>query len=184
MPASAADGGGEATAGAVSGQATCYRHPNRETSISCASCERPLCTDCMVYTPVGIKCPDCSRQSRSARALIKPNKLARAVAAAAIGGLMIGWVLFYLQTVGFFFALILGYLVGLAMGALVLWAAGGYRGIETARVAAFGAIWSYLVPFIIFFGLDLGLVANSLARAPFVVLGAALAAYIAYRRVL
>ncbi len=184
MPADEADGGGEATARAVSGQATCYRHPNRETSISCSSCARPLCTDCMVYTPVGIKCPDCARLPRSARAQIKPNKLARAIAAAAIGGLMIGWVLAFLQSMGLFFALILGYLVGLAMSALVLWAAGRYRGVETARAAAFGAIWAYLSPYIIFFGLDLGSVADSLASAPFVVLGAALAAYIAYRRVL
>ena len=37
---------------------TCYRHPNRETYVSCANCGRGLCPDCMVYTPVGIKCAE------------------------------------------------------------------------------------------------------------------------------
>jgi membrane associated rhomboid family serine protease len=37
---------------------TCYRHPNRETGVSCAHCGRGLCPDCMVFTPVGIKCAE------------------------------------------------------------------------------------------------------------------------------
>lgn len=37
---------------------TCYRHPNRETGVSCANCGRGLCPDCMVFTPVGIKCAE------------------------------------------------------------------------------------------------------------------------------
>jgi membrane associated rhomboid family serine protease len=37
---------------------TCYRHPNRETGVSCAECGRGLCPDCMVFTPVGIKCAE------------------------------------------------------------------------------------------------------------------------------
>ncbi len=138
----------------------------------------------MVYGSVGIKCPDCAKQPRSAKARIKSGNLARAIGAAAIGGILIGLFLAFLQGFGLFFALIFGYLVGLAMGELVLWASGRYRSVETARVALFGAIWSYLSPFIMFYGLDLGAVADSLARAPFVVLGTALAAYVAYRRVL
>ena len=41
---------------------TCYRHPTRETGVSCASCGRPICPDCMTTTPVGMRCPECSRQ--------------------------------------------------------------------------------------------------------------------------
>jgi membrane associated rhomboid family serine protease len=37
---------------------TCYRHPNRETGVSCPDCGRGLCPDCMVFTPVGIKCAE------------------------------------------------------------------------------------------------------------------------------
>src|SRR4029079_8791941 len=41
---------------------TCYRHPNRETAVSCSSCGRPICPDCMTPTPVGMRCPECSQQ--------------------------------------------------------------------------------------------------------------------------
>ncbi len=41
---------------------TCYRHPNRETGVSCSNCGNPICPDCMTPTPVGMRCPDCSKQ--------------------------------------------------------------------------------------------------------------------------
>ena len=41
---------------------TCYRHPSRETGVSCSNCGRPICPDCMTTTPVGMRCPECSKQ--------------------------------------------------------------------------------------------------------------------------
>jgi membrane associated rhomboid family serine protease len=41
---------------------TCYRHPDRETGVSCSSCGRPICPDCMTPTPVGMRCPECASQ--------------------------------------------------------------------------------------------------------------------------
>jgi membrane associated rhomboid family serine protease len=40
----------------------CYRHPDRETRVSCSSCGRPICPECMTPTPVGMRCPECMRQ--------------------------------------------------------------------------------------------------------------------------
>src|ERR1051326_5453427 len=48
--------------------ATCYRHPNRETGLSCSECGRPICTDCMTVAAVGIRCPDHSGRARNVRA--------------------------------------------------------------------------------------------------------------------
>jgi membrane associated rhomboid family serine protease len=39
----------------------CYRHPDRETGVSCSECGRGICPDCMVFAPVGIRCPDHAR---------------------------------------------------------------------------------------------------------------------------
>jgi membrane associated rhomboid family serine protease len=36
----------------------CYRHPDRETYVSCTECGRGICPDCMTFGPVGIRCPD------------------------------------------------------------------------------------------------------------------------------
>ncbi len=42
--------------------ATCYRHPDRETGVSCSNCDRPICPDCMTPTSVGMRCPECASQ--------------------------------------------------------------------------------------------------------------------------
>src|SRR3954451_13584419 len=49
--------------------AVCYRHPNRETGVSCSNCGRPICPDCMTTTPVGMRCPECSRQRTPVRTM-------------------------------------------------------------------------------------------------------------------
>jgi membrane associated rhomboid family serine protease len=49
--------------------ATCYRHPSRETGVSCSNCGRPICPDCMTPTPVGMRCPECSRQRTKTRTI-------------------------------------------------------------------------------------------------------------------
>ena len=150
--------------------------------MSCSNCERPICTDCMVYTPVGIKCPDCARLPRSAIVHLKPNRAARAVAAAIGVGAAMGVGIVLLQGIGLFFALILGWLIGIGMGEVVLAASGRYRGPTTGWVAVGGCIWAYAVPYLIYYGVDLGGVARS-ANLIWVVFGAAIAGYVAYNRV-
>jgi membrane associated rhomboid family serine protease len=55
---------------------TCYRHPNRETGVSCSSCGRPICPECMTPTPVGMRCPECAHQRtqvRRGQAALQPS---------------------------------------------------------------------------------------------------------------
>jgi membrane associated rhomboid family serine protease len=47
--------------------ATCYRHPSRETNVSCSRCDRPICPDCMTTTPVGMRCPECAGERTEVR---------------------------------------------------------------------------------------------------------------------
>ena len=81
----------------------CYRHPKRETRVSCATCGRPICTECMVATDVGIKCPDDARLPRGARAgVMKRDQVLRSILAGA-GVALLGAVIVYfvLPQIGF-----------------------------------------------------------------------------------
>jgi len=49
----------------------CYRHPDRETGVSCSECGRGICPDCMVFAPVGIRCPDHSGQAKGAARIVQ-----------------------------------------------------------------------------------------------------------------
>ncbi|MDQ3067625.1 MAG: rhomboid family intramembrane serine protease [Actinomycetota bacterium] len=49
----------------------CYRHPDRETGVSCSECGRPICPDCMTFGSVGIRCPDHSGQAQGARKVVQ-----------------------------------------------------------------------------------------------------------------
>jgi membrane associated rhomboid family serine protease len=63
---------------------TCYRHPTRETGVSCSSCGRPICPDCMTPTSVGMRCPECARQrTRVHRVSAQPSvpEVTRAIVA-------------------------------------------------------------------------------------------------------
>lgn len=53
----------------VAEETVCYRHPSRETAVSCSNCGRPICTECMTSTPVGMRCPECSKQTTQVRTM-------------------------------------------------------------------------------------------------------------------
>jgi membrane associated rhomboid family serine protease len=42
---------------------TCYRHPGRETYVSCVRCGRPACPDCLRSAAVGQQCVECIREA-------------------------------------------------------------------------------------------------------------------------
>ena len=56
----------------------CYRHPDRETGLSCSECGRPICADCANFGPVGIRCPDHASVRQGSSTRIKPRPVLRA----------------------------------------------------------------------------------------------------------
>ena len=62
---------------------TCFRHPGRETYVSCVRCGRPACPDCLRSAAVGHQCVECVRQgargSRQASAVFGGRAVSGAV---------------------------------------------------------------------------------------------------------
>lgn len=70
----------------------CYRHSKRETRVTCATCGRPICTECMRPTAVGIKCPEDARLPRGARVgVMKPDQIVKSLLA-GLGIVLVGLV--------------------------------------------------------------------------------------------
>ena len=155
----------------------CYRHPKRETRVSCATCGRPICTECMVATDVGIKCPEDARLPRGARAgVMKTNQLLWSILAGlavAIAGIPVALVLFRLP-----FTLLLSAAAGYGAGILIN-RAGGRNG---GTVAITISVLATLTPFIVLLAPNLlaGSVNPYQLIAPVV---AAIAAGVANRRI-
>ena len=84
----------------------CYRHPDRETGLSCSECGRPICYECMTPAAVGLRCPEHAGQPQGMRRVAQPVQ--RAVGPRALGGLSVTTVLIAIN--------VLVYLAELAAG--------------------------------------------------------------------
>jgi membrane associated rhomboid family serine protease len=62
----------------------CYRHPRNETAVACSNCGRPICTECMVFAPVGIKCPECAGQPTGIKKATSQAKFAAGIGMGAL----------------------------------------------------------------------------------------------------
>jgi len=166
----------------------CARHPEVETLLTCVTCGTPICPDCMVETPVGMKCPDCGHLPLPAVYRISAGRLALAMGVAAAIGALAG-VLALVVRVGFLLLL-----AGFAAGTLAAEAAGRASGGKRGRVLALAAAASVVVGallvapqmFAVFYGgttLPWRDVAALLARRPMFVVFGLLAAGTAFWRV-
>ncbi len=166
----------------------CARHPRVDTLLTCVTCGTPICPDCMVETPVGMKCPDCARSPVPAVFRVSPERLALAMTVSVVAGAATGALALAIR-----FGLLLVLLAPVA-GALAAEAAsraaGGKRGqtLALAAAASFGIGAILLAPQVLaaaFAGvpLDWRELLVLLERRPFFIFFAGLAAFIVYWRV-
>lgn len=122
----------------------CAWHPQRETVLRCARCGRPMCPSCARRHPVGLRCRQCAKETRSPLYRVSPRGyvlgalggLAAAVAAAGAAFAAFTWIGGFFQL---FLAVILGSSLGTGIGDVVGRAAGRKRGRGLMAVAA-GAV--------------------------------------------
>lgn len=128
----------------------CARHEDVTTRLRCAACDTPICPDCAVEAPIGLRCPDCGRPDRGAGQRRRPDQIGPAagvaVLGALVGGALIGAVRLLLPIGGLFVA----YLVGLQIGRRVRDAASGNTVDVVRWIALVGAGASALVAEVVF----------------------------------
>jgi hypothetical protein len=114
----------------------CARHPQRETFVRCGRCEQPICPDCMVSAPVGVRCRDCSRQNLDAIMKGSPKQYLLGALCGFGSGLALGWMSHMLLWLG----MIYGYLVGEA----TLRGGGRKRGLGMQTIAGLAAALGFV----------------------------------------
>ena len=97
----------------------CANHPAVETYLRCNKCNKPICLQCAVQTPVGYRCKECVRSQQDVyfNAATGDNFIALAVAfgVVTVATPIVG---FFLAVSGFF-SWIIAFLAGSAAGSLL-----------------------------------------------------------------
>jgi membrane associated rhomboid family serine protease len=132
---------------ASAGVPTCYRHPDRETYVSCSRCGRPACPDCLRAAPVGQQCLDCVH-GRSPEAGPQPRQPRTAFGGRVTTGAAVTWSLVGINVVLYLAVLVrpsiatnlemVGYAGDGRGGAIGVGAGQWYRLLTSAFVAPSG----------------------------------------------
>ncbi len=68
----------------------CANHPDRETTLRCNRCGKPICTDCGVLTDVGYRCKECVYELENRFYRAQPRHVLTSLLAAGGLGLITG----------------------------------------------------------------------------------------------
>ena len=112
----------------------CAKHPGVETYLRCGKCGKPICTRCIVQTPVGARCRQCAGLRKLPQFEVSPWLLGRS-AAAGLGASFVTWLLIsILPYLRFFLSILVGFAVGEVMSRLAQRRSNRY--LEVAAVLA------------------------------------------------
>lgn len=118
----------------------CANHPDRETSLRCNRCGKPICVSCAVQTPVGYRCKECVRGQQAAFETAGYPRLGMAAVIAGVGA---GFGSFFLGFLGFW-GLLLAPVAGGAIAEVVRWSVRRRRSRRLPTAAAAGAAMGVL----------------------------------------
>jgi hypothetical protein len=98
----------------------CANHPDRETMLRCNRCNKPICYQCAVLTPVGYRCKECVRNQQAVYYNAQPSDLPVGVVIAFVLGAVAGILAFaFLGAIGLLFGFIAAFFAGPFIGGLI-----------------------------------------------------------------
>ncbi len=97
----------------------CANHPDRETVLRCNRCEKPICTQCAIQTPVGKRCPECVRSQQAKYYSGERYDILIGAAVAMVMGAVLGALAYLFLGLAGFFSFLLAFFVGSAAGGAV-----------------------------------------------------------------
>jgi len=119
----------------------CANHPNRETTLRCNRCEKPICAQCAVQTPVGYRCHECVRGQQK----IFDNSITIDYPVAAIVSLIgVGVATAVLDFLGFW-GLFVAPVVGGGLAEIIRWAVHRRRSRRLPLVAIISGAVAVLI---------------------------------------
>lgn len=143
---------------------TCERDPDVETALSCGRCGVPICPQCMVHTPGGIRCPDCAMLRRPPMYELSTSHYLRAVgaslaiaAALGVAGAVLLAPTLRVGLLGMAIALIGGSAAGSALAAGIQRVTAGKRGLGLQLIAVSALGLAHIERLVLSGGLDLAL---------------------------
>lgn len=161
----------------------CSYHPDVETLLRCSRCGTPICPQCAVRTPVGMRCPACT--GTAVRGALDPAMLARGAMVGLLVAVPVGILWGFAPAWGFYLALILGFgsveaiarvtpgwrgpvlqflAIAVAVVGIVLsrWVMGSRLGLDLAQIDQFGprlqrVLYLRLIPDLLFMALPVAI---------------------------
>ncbi len=144
----------------------CKRHPQTESYLGCSRCGDLICSECLIQTPVGARCPDHASEMRNPMTQASGGEMTRALIVAGVVSLVSYAVVFGVVSLldSRFLSILIGTLAPIGIGVITgeaVFRASGYTRNRTLAWIAAGAVaiglWVALATVSITFGLFIGM---------------------------
>ena len=143
----------------------CTVHPDRETVLRCNRCGRPMSVECAVRHPVGLRCRECVRETRSPVYNVSPAQVALALLVSTLAGAVGALVALFVSGVFWFLLLFVSPAIGGGVAAAVERAVPRKRGRALQAATVVGIVLG-----LVLLGLGVGVVNGQPGRGLLAVL--------------
>lgn len=144
----------------------CSKHKDTPTSLNCGKCNKVVCAQCLVHTPVGVRCADCGQGRPPPTYDVSKKLLALAAGVSICLGVTGGIGLVVLKSLGFgspYFSILAFIGLGYVIAEGVSTSTNRKRGRTLQYIAASGTVLSFTIIFSFGFFTSFDILATAIA---------------------